>query len=92
MVQAFTVSAAPAWPGYRDGVEQRDQFLGVGGLPGCEPGDQAAAASLGEQMQFGGRAAAGPADALGCPRLGRGQPPLRAPAACWCTRMMLASA
>jgi hypothetical protein len=54
MLQTFTVPTPPAWARYRDGVNKRNEFLGVGGLSRCDPGDQATAASIGEQMQFGG--------------------------------------
>ena len=83
MIEAFTGPADSLWPVHADGVEQRHQFFGIGGLPGCDPGDQGPAASFGEQMQFGGQSSPGATDPLGCPRFDGAQPLLRAPAAFW---------
>jgi hypothetical protein len=92
MIQPFTRPADATRPGNGDVVQQRHQLLGVGGLPGCEPFDQAAAASFGQQMQFGGQSSPRATHPLGCPRFGPAQPPLRAPAACWWARTMVESA
>jgi hypothetical protein len=81
VVEAFAGPSVACRPADADRVEQRHQFFGVCSLPGCDPGDQAAATSFGEQMQFGGQASSGAADPLCCPRFSWAEPPLRAPAA-----------
>jgi hypothetical protein len=48
MVEAFTVPALAIGAGNGDGVDERDELFGIGGLPGCDASDQAAAASIGE--------------------------------------------
>jgi len=67
VIESFAGPSVSGGPGDADGIEQCHQFFGVGSLTGCDPGDQAAAASFGEQMEFGGQASSGAADPLGCP-------------------------
>ena len=75
VIEPLAGPAAATGPAHGNPIQQWDEFLGVRRLSGCEPGDQATAASLGEQMQFGGQSSARATHPLGCPRFGRGQPP-----------------
>jgi len=48
-------AAASTRPRDADLVDQDDQLLGVGGLPGGEPGGQVAAAAVADGVQLGGQ-------------------------------------
>ena len=66
---AYGADLRPSGRGHRHRRRGRDQFFGVRSLAGCDPFDQFAAVAFGEQMQFGGQAAAGSAEPLRCPGL-----------------------
>lgn len=95
MVGAFAGLAAPARPWDPQGVEQRGQSAGVGGVGGLargEQGGQVAAAPVAEGVQLGGQPTPRPSESLP-PRCVVGAVlRFRAPAACRWARTIVVSA
>ena len=74
--------ADPARAGHAHLVQQCHQLLGVGSLTRRDPRGERASAPVGHSVDLRGQSPTGATQALPCPRIRRGEPLLRAPAAC----------